>query len=163
MISKSPFFYLGRSLAAFNGCCCSWTVFLYPTTILLLFKSSFSSSSGSSSYPGDSLSQTRCHLGVGCYHRLPAWRVQGDSGMGHLHRPRCLRSLPRISRSHLRRPPRHPRPCLRCWLCRTLSIVGGAAAEISRPNLPRRRRWGGFVNGSALGSCPVGSRHRVSV
>jgi hypothetical protein len=109
------------------------------------------------------LSQTHSHPGVGCCHRLPAWRVQGDSGTDHRHPPRCLRSPPRISRSHLRRLPRHPRPCLRCLLCRTLSIVGEATAEISRPHLPRRHRWGGFVNESVLGSCPVGSLHRVSV
>ena len=106
------------------------------------------------------LSQTRSHLGVGCCHQLPTWRVQADSGTGHLHRPRFLRSPPRINRSHLRRL---PRPCLRCLLCRTLSIVGGATAEISRPHLPHRHRSGVFANEWALGSCQVGSQHRVSV
>lgn len=93
------------------------------------------------------LSQTHSHPGEGCYHQLPAWRVQGDSDMDHRHHPRCLRSLLRINRSRLRRPPRHHRPFLRCLLCRTLSIVGGVAAEISRPHLPRSHHWGGFVSG----------------
>lgn len=80
------------------------------------------------------------------YHQLPAWRVQGDNGRDHRLHPRCLRSLPRISRNHLHRLPRHPHPYPHYLLCRTLLIVAGAATEISRPHLPRRHRWGGFVN-----------------
>lgn len=91
------------------------------------------------------LSQTRYHSGDG-YHQLPAWRVQGDNGKDHPHRPRCLRSPLRISRNHLHRLPRRPHPCQRYLLCRTLLIIGGAAIEISRPHLPRRHRWVGFVN-----------------
>lgn len=92
------------------------------------------------------LSRTRYLPGY-CYHQLPAWRGQGDNGTDHRPHPRCLRSLPRISRNHLHRLPRHPHPCPHYLLCRILLIIGGAATEISRPHLPRRHRWAGSVNG----------------
>ena len=81
-----------------------------------------------------------------CSHQLSAWRVQGDNGTDHRPHPRCLRSPLRISQNHLHRLLRHPHPCLRYLLCRTLLIVGGVATEISRPHLPHRHRWGGFEN-----------------
>lgn len=92
------------------------------------------------------LFQTHYHPGDG-YHQLPALRVQEDNGTDHRHHPRCLRSPLRISRNHLHRLPRHPHPYPRYLLCRTLLIIGGAAAKISRLHLPHRHHWVGFVNG----------------